>query len=94
MQYSALSGEVLEAAIKRHGQVRGCTLTRGRDKEQFGYGKMFPRGKRVPAGGRRGDTFTYYPDTKINKEDSDSICMIFDQALVSLDHYNTILLSK
>ena len=46
---------------------------------------MFPYGKHIFANGQCGDTFIYYFDMKINKEDSDSICMIFDQALVYLE---------
>lgn len=55
---------------------------------------MFPRGKRVPAGGRPGDTFTYYPDTKIEKDNSASIHMIFDQALVCLKIEDGTLLNN
>ena len=85
VQFSALDGDVLKAAIERHQQVRRHTLTRAAAKEQFGYGKMIPRGKRVPSGGRRGDTYTYYPDTRINNEDPTTIRMIFNQALVRLE---------
>lgn len=80
--------------IKQHDQVCDHTLICGPEKEQFGYGKMFPHGKRVPAGDQPGDTFTYYLGTKIEKDNLASIYIIFDQALVCLKIEDGTLLNN
>lgn len=71
--------------MKRHQGVRGKGLVRGKAKEQFAYGRMIPRGRRVPSGGRRGDTWSYYPHTNVELEDmKGSIEMMYGHAKASL----------
>ena len=52
--------------------VHGAGLARSSAMEQFAYGKMIPRGKRLPAGGRPGDTFAFYEDVDADNADTES----------------------
>ena len=85
----AYSEDQVKKAIQRHSEVQGKGLIRGHAKQQFAYGKMIPRGRRVPAGGRRGDTFTFYSDEQAEGPQvnvKDQMTTIFNHALVC-DHF-------
>ena len=84
IDFSALTGEALQAAILRHSEVNDRPIGRGSKKEQFNYGTMIARGKRVPMGGRLGDTYAVYSSIKIDEEKlAEGINALFNHALVS-----------
>lgn len=67
-----------------HRKVKGTSVHRGQGKQLFAYGSMIPRGIRMPQGGRLGDTYTYFSETKIDiGEECESIELLFNNAMVS-----------
>lgn len=56
-------------------------VRRGSTIESFGYGDMFGVGSRQPQGGRKGDTYTEYPELKANTVED--IRTVFGYAYVS-----------
>lgn len=87
--FKAYSATRLKEEVERHSQVRGNGLVRGSTKEQFAYGKMIPRGKRLPAGGARGDTYRYYEDQQADNtaDSAERLQVLFNHAHVS-SNYN------
>ena len=64
--YNAFTPEVHQSMIDSHAQVmqQNKGVIRGHSFEQFAYGKMVPKGARMPQGGETGDDYGPYAHMK------------------------------
>jgi hypothetical protein len=70
-----------------HLARKSKAVRRGSTMEAFGYGEMYAFGSRQPQGGRKGDTYTEYPQLR-----ADSIADI--ETLFYYAHVSVLIFSQ
>ena len=82
MRFGAFDEPTLSSLRQHHEQaLKSSGIKRSHELQRFSYGSMVPFGARLPAGGKRGDGYHYYPGMKATSEEE--ISVVFGHAQVS-----------
>jgi hypothetical protein len=69
-------------AYHHHRTAKDSTIHRSQTLEQYGYGKIVPRGSRVPQGGVPGDSYRAYTQMQMPDINPQALDVLFGHGYV------------